>query len=243
MAFLATSADLIGRAYQWLREPSASPQYWPSATVVDHLDEAQTYLLTAFNLNRSVVWLTTSAGTGFYPLPADVAVVRHVLYQPSAGLKFAALQRTSQRAFLGGGADFFASGTATHWAMAGQSDAASQLQLYPAPDTSAGSALYVLYNSISPSIAASATVLPTYLIHLIPLETGLRLWQERGNAEEVQRLSAEWVRQFKLYERFIVDVSPDDTDPQTFQYPEDSYPYDTRGVGVLRGFDPLSIGF
>ena len=253
MAYLATSADLIQRTYQWFREPSATPTFWPSAHVVDLLDEAQATVTRDFWLSRAEWFTNTSAASagfvnGAYSLPDDLLILRHVLYLRDNGTntKYSVLGPKGVNDLLVG--NYQASGTATNYALIGYASAAQTawtlvgggtptitilspvIYLWPAPDTSALSGLYVIGSRTPDSLSVSASNIPRQIIDLVPAQAALRGWQERGNDEEVKRLTGIYDTRLSAWRQSMADMGLDEQDAMEFKTFDSGNPH----AGTLR---------
>lgn len=217
---------MLQRTYRFLRESSSSPQFWPSAQVVDFIDEAHSEIVLITGLLDSQWHFRTSAQVAEYPLSAAVGTPRHVLWTSAggtyqlldpAGIVEAAINR-----------DFQASGTPEAWALAGtDTGVRPTIRLIPMPDHSAASAIYVIGTPTPESISTSAIALPRQVRSLVPLRAAILGWEERGIQNEVDRLGRIYDRQLKLWRIVLADLSPRDTDLATFGEHLSRYPFST----------------
>ena len=225
MAYLSTSADLIQRTYRFLREASATPTKWPSAQVVDYLDEAQAGICADLNYLQSQWFTTTSAGIGRYTLPSDLLAIRHILHKPgkSTTETYSRLRQSSLGSFAKAGEGYDASGTAAYWALGGVAGGGT-ITLWPAPDASAASGLFVIGNQTPEAIGTSASPLPRHLLPLIPLRAAMLAWEDLGAQDEVVRYRDIYQARLKQWRLVTVDMSPDNTEPRQFGDIDDDFP-------------------
>ena len=241
MAYLSTSADLIQRTYRFLREASATPTKWPSAQVVDYLDEGHSYLCADLNYLQSQWYLNTSASIRDYPLPADMLVIRYVLHRGTpTDTQYRRLQQTDLIDAALEGRDFQSSGTASHWILAGVAGG-QVIRLYPMPDASAASGIYIIGNQTPESIAISASPLPRHLLSLIPLCAAKLAWEDFSPAAgEAQRLEALYQTRLTRWRTLIPDMSPDNSTSRTWGDQQDDRPYTTLGTRRPIAPNPLN---
>lgn len=254
MAFLQTSSDFLARTYQFLREPSTSPQYWPSAHVADLVDEAQCHLVRDFWLNRAEWFTNTSAAAGagnaldgVYTLPADVMVIRYVLWtDPTQQGIYAALTQKTVTDFIVG--NLLASGTPTNWALVGFASAAgtswtqvgggtaaglgqqAAIRIWPSPTQSAASGLYVIGSQMPFPLATSATTVPLQLREMIPIMAAGMAWQERGSMEQLAALKTLYDNRLSAWRQIMADMGQDEQDATEFRTFESQFPH----AGTLR---------
>lgn len=229
MAYLATSADFLTRAYRYLRESSATPTKWPSSQIVDYIDEAQALLCAELNLLQSRWAVDTAQASGLYTVSADILAVRYVLHKPDAGTttKYSRLKQASLPDFFSNGRDFQASGKALWWAFVGGDTGSTgfNIQLYPAPDASAASGLLVIGNETPETIASSVTPFPRNLRPLIPMRAAILAWQDAGDAPAIDRLQPIYAARLKEWKVLNPDFSPDGTESRAFGAIDDDRPY------------------
>lgn len=205
-------------------------------------------------MSRAEWWTNTSAGNvtsglGNYTLPADILIPRHVLYLKDNGTstKYVALGRKGVNDFIVG--DYQSSGTATNWGLIGYASGLNTtwnlvgggtptasipgtpvIRLYPTPDTSATSGLYVIGSRSPDPLNVSATQVPRQIIDMIPLQAGLRGWQDRGNTEEATRIMGIYDLRLSAWRQMMVDMGLDEQDAQEFATFDSQYPH----AGTMR---------
>ena len=237
MAYLSTSGDLIQRTYRYLREASATPTKWPSAQVVDYLDEAQACLGAELNLFQARWSVDLAQASSLYALSADILAVRHVLYKASAGQIFYPLEQASLPDFWANGRDLLASGDAIYWAQVGTDTGAAgfNVQVWPAPQRAVTSGLLVIGTETPESIATSATPFPRPLRPLVPLKAAILAWEDLGADSELARYRPMLAERLKQWKVWNPDLSPDATESRTFGELGNYRPYPTvGGPGIVR---------
>ena len=254
MAFLATSSDFLSRTYRYLREPSASPSYWPSAQIIDYLDEAHARVIRDFWLTRAEWWTNTSAAAGagnsqdgVYTLPADCLVPRHVLYTDATNNGvYAALGRKGVNDFIVN--NLLASGTPTNWALLGFASSVATtwngvgtgsaagnslgfaIRIWPAPQQSAASGLYLIGAQTPQPLSTSATIVPSQLRDMIPVQAALAAWQDRGATNEIAMLTQIYDTRLSAWRQQMVDMGLDEQDSMEWSTFDSNYPH----AGTLR---------
>lgn len=228
MAYLATSADFVQRTYRFLREASASPSKWPSAQVVDYIDEAQASICAELNYLQSQWFVNTSASVRRYTLPPDLLTIRHVLYKPgkSTTETYTRLRQTSLGSLATADIGYDASGTATTWALGGVAGGGT-VTLWPFPDTSAASGLFIVGNQTPESIGTSASPLPRHLLSLVPLKAAILAWEDLGSNDEIARYRDIYLARMRQWRLISIDMSPDATEPRQFGDIDNDFPFST----------------
>ncbi len=142
-------------------------------------------------------------------------------------MQFQELARASVPDFWANGRDPEASGTATHWALAGVAEG-PVVRLYPAPNTSAVSGIFIAGGQTPESIATSASPLTRAILPLVPLHAAMTMWQDQGVTDEWTPLATRYDKLIAFWKPKLVDMSPEYTEMTTF-----------GDLGVIR---PYSVG-